>query len=223
MAGRKQRNRRHRGAPNGAGKKGNYDRKDAYYRRAKAEGYRSRAAYKLLEVAERYQLLPRGGRILDLGCWPGGWLQVAAAVAGPNATIVGVDLKETEPLPGVTVLTGDVRDVAALEAVRRATPGGAYDVVLADLSPNLSGVKSSDEARASELNDMTIAVAEAVLVPGGKLLMKTFMSGETQAMMRRARSGFSSVRLTNLAASRKGSGEQYLVARDRRPRAPDFG
>ncbi len=130
--------------------------------------------------------------------------------------VVGIDLKLTEPLPGVTVLSGDVREPDVLAQLRDASPGGAYDVLIADLSPNLSGVRARDEARAAELNDLTLDVAEALLVPGGRMLMKTFMSGETEGMMRRARTIFSKVRMTTVSASRKGSGEQYLVCRERR-------
>jgi 23S rRNA (uridine2552-2'-O)-methyltransferase len=206
-----------RGAGHGGGRAG-YERKDSFYRRAKEEGYRSRAAYKLLEAAERYRLIARGARVLDLGCWPGGWLQVAVELAGPSGTVVGIDLKETEPISGATVLTGDVTAAATIERLRAAVPGGVYDVVLADLAPNLSGIRFRDEARAAELNQMTLAVADELLRPGGALLMKTFMSGETEELLRRARRSFAAVRLTAVEASRKGSAEQYLIARDKRPR-----
>jgi 23S rRNA (uridine2552-2'-O)-methyltransferase len=204
--------RRSRGSGSG------YDRKDAFYRRAKQEGYRSRASYKLLELAERYQLIRRGSRVLDLGCWPGGWLQVAVAIAGPSGTIVGIDLRATDPVAGAMALQGDITDPEVLEKLRDAVPGGAYDAVLSDLAPKLSGVRFSDEARAAELNQTALAVAESLLAPGGTLLMKTFMSGETEEMLRRARKVFASVRLTNAEASRKGSAEHYLIARDRRTR-----
>ncbi len=199
--------------PSGSG----YNRKDSYYRRAKQEGYRSRAAYKLLEVAERYKLIRRGCRVLDLGCWPGGWLQVAAQLAGPDGTVVGIDLREAEPIAGTTILQGDVTDDEVVAKLRDAVRGGVYDVVLSDLSPKLSGVRFTDEARAGELNQIALSVAEAVLEPGGALLMKTFMSGETEDLLRRARELFASVRLTAVDASRKGSAEHYLIARDRRP------
>lgn len=216
MPGRR-RGRRGAGGRTAAG--GSYDRKDSFYRRAKEEGYRSRAAYKLIELAERFRLIERGARVLDLGCWPGGWLQVAARLAGPTGTVVGVDLRDTDPLPGVTVLSGDVTDATTVERLRAAVPGGLYDVVLADLAPNLSGIRFRDEARAAELNSMTLAVADQLLRPGGALLMKTFMNSETEELLRRARAAFAAVRLTAAEATRKGSAEQYLVARDKR--APD--
>ncbi len=218
MAGRGRGTRKSGGGNRRQGAGSGYDRKDSYYRRAKQEGYRSRAAYKLLEVAERYKLIPRGARVLDLGCWPGGWLQVAAELAGPHGTVVGIDLKETDPVPSASIMTGDVTDPEVLVKLRAAAPGGAYDVILSDLAPKLSGVRFSDEARAAELNQVALAVAETLLKTGGMLLMKTFMSGETEAMLRRARELFSSVRLTSVDASRKGSSEHYLIARERRPR-----
>lgn len=203
------------GRPSASGS-GGYQRKDVFYRRAKEEGYRSRAAYKLIELAERYRLIGRGDRVLDLGCWPGGWLQVAVNLAGPTGTVVGVDLRETDPLPGAVILTGDVTDGAVIERLRAATPGGAYDVVIADLSPQLSGVRFRDEARAAELNEIALSVADALLEPGGALLMKTFMSGETEGILRRARGLFAAVRLTAVEATRKGSAEQYMIAREKR-------
>ncbi len=213
MAAKKPRDRRRRATGSGGGKSSGYDRKDAYYRRAKEEGYRSRAAYKLIEVNDRQRLIPRGGRILDLGCWPGGWLQVATAAAGPSATVVGVDLQETDPVPGATIFCGDILEQDVRVKIRAATPGGRYDLVLSDLSPNLSGIRARDEARGAELNDMTLSVAAELLAPGGKLLMKTFMGTETEEMLRNARQIMAGVRMTALHASRKGSGEHYLIGR----------
>lgn len=189
-----------------------YDRQDAYYRRAKAEGMRSRAAYKLQELAQRFRLIRAGDRVLDLGCWPGGWLQVAATLAGPAGTVVGVDLRQTEPTPGCIVLRGDVTGADCVGALRAAAPGGVFDVILSDLSPPLSGVRARDEARAAELNELVLRLAADMLADGGSLLMKVFMSGETENLLRRAREQFASVRLTAAQASRKGSAEQYLVA-----------
>lgn len=207
--------KRHGSAPR-PGASGGYDRKDSFYRRAKAEGFRSRAAYKLQEIVERQPILARGARVLDLGCWPGGWLQVAVDRVGPGGTVVGIDLRETEPVTGARVMRGDVLEAATLDALREAVPGGHFDVILADLSPQLSGIRSRDEARAAELNAMTLATAEALLARGGSLVMKVFMDGETEETLRATRRLFAAVRLTSLNASRKGSAEHYLIARDRR-------
>ncbi len=205
--------RRRRGRRRGGGA---YVRKDGFYRRAKEEGYRSRAAYKLLEADEKYRLIPRRGRVLDLGCWPGGWLQVAVALAGEGGCIVGVDLRETEEVPGAVALCGDVEDSGFRATLAEHTRGGKFDVILADLAPSLSGVRARDEAQAAALNETTLSVADSLLAPRGCLFMKTFMNSETEGILRLARGLFASVRLTSLDASRKGSSEHYLIGRERR-------
>src|SRR5689334_12828220 len=117
-----------------------YQRKDTFYARAKVAGYRSRAAYKLLEVAQRYRLIAPGQRVVDLGAWPGSWLQVAAQLAGPRGTVVGVDLQPIDPLGGpVTTIVGDARD-AGVQGEIRARCGAGVDVLLSDMAPKLSGV-----------------------------------------------------------------------------------
>lgn len=126
-------------------------------------------------------------------------------------TVVGIDLRQTDPVPGCVVLCGDITDPARIAELRAAVPGGQYDVVLSDLSPALSGVRARDEARAAELNAITLRIADELLAPGGILLMKIFMDGETEATLRQARRQFASVRLKRPRASRKGSAEQYLI------------
>lgn len=193
-----------------------YRRKDSYYDRAKAAGYRSRAAYKLLELARRYQLIRRGDHVVDLGAWPGGWLQVAAELTGGNGRVVGVDLQPIEPLnrPQVTTLVGDATDPAVQEEVR-ARCGGRIDVVLSDMAPKLSGVRDRDAARAAELALTAIDIASRLLVPGGRLLVKLF-SGAEHEVLRAARAAFTSAKLTKPEASRKESAEMYLVCSGRR-------
>ena len=211
MAGRRDRRGR-RSARGGGG----YRRKDSFYRKAKEEGYRSRAAYKLIEADEKFRMIPRRGRVLDLGCWPGGWLQVAVALVGDEGTVVGIDLKETEAVSGAVVVCGDVEDEQQRASLADHVRGGVYDVVLADLAPPLSGVRARDEARAAHLNELTLSVCQDLLVPGGSVFMKTFMNSETEGILRRARGLFAKVRLTSLNASRKGSSEHYLLGRERR-------
>jgi 23S rRNA (uridine2552-2'-O)-methyltransferase len=130
-----------------------YDRKDHYHQRAKAEGYRSRAAYKLMEIDDAQRLLQRGARVADLGCWPGGWLQVAAERVGPQGRVVGVDLATIEPplsLANVFALTGDLSDPALL-AELLSIAGGACDAVLSDAAPKLTGIRATDRAREEAL------------------------------------------------------------------------
>src|SRR5690606_21388418 len=129
-----------------------YDRKDALYRRAKREGYRSRAAYKLEELQRTQRVLRRGQRVVDLGCWPGGWLQVAAAAVGPEGRVVGVDVAETEPLglANVIAFRGDLGDPGLTDRILEALGGSAH-VVLSDAAPKLTGVRATDRAREEAL------------------------------------------------------------------------
>ena len=196
-----------------------YRRKDAFYARAKGAGYRSRAAYKLLELAQRYRLIARGDHVVDLGAWPGGWLQVAAQLTGPQGVVVGVDLRPIDPLGGpVVTLAGDVRDPVVLEQVR-ARCGGRVDVVLSDMAPALSGVRDRDTARAAELGEAALAGADALLGHGGRALIKLFTSPEADALVSAARMRFRTVKLTRPEATRKESAELYLVCLDRRAAA----
>lgn len=199
-----------------------YERKDAAYRRAKEEGYRSRAAYKLVEIDDQARLLRPGARVVDLGCWPGAWTQVAARRVGPSGRVVGVDLVETGELglPGATTLQGDVREPAVRERVLAAL-GGPADVVLSDLAPKLSGIAATDAARHAELVEAAIDAALALLRPGGALLVKLFMDPEYEGLVRRLRASFAAVKTRRPPSTRKGSAEIYAVARE--PRCPQPG
>ena len=189
-----------------------YNRKDSFYARAKASGYRSRAAYKLSELAQRYQLIRSGDRVVDLGAWPGGWLQVAAQLAGPSGLVVGVDLQPIQPLTRrVSCIVGDVCEPRVQEEILRHT-GGPIDVLLSDMASKLSGVQDRDAARAATLANTTIHLSEQMLKADGRLLMKLFMSSDTQHLVAAVRSHFQRVKLTHAAATRKRSAELYLVA-----------
>lgn len=178
--------------------------------RAKAVGYRSRAAYKLEELARRYRLIEPGSRVVDLGAWPGGWLQVAAKLAGPRGAVVGVDLRPIEPLgPPVTTIAGDIRDPAVHEEIR-ARLGGLAGVLLSDLAPQLSGVRDRDVARSIELAEAVLSAAECLLAPGGRLLIKLFEAPESDAFAAAAGRHFAATKRTRPEASRKASAEFYL-------------
>lgn len=189
-----------------------YERKDAHYRRAKAEGFRARSAYKLAEIADRHRLLERGDRVVDLGAWPGGWAQVALDRIGPDGRLVALDLVPLDPFPGraVDLVVGDVRDPATIAALRERL-GGLADVVLSDVAPKLSGVRARDDARASELVRAVAAALPTLLRPGGRALVKVFMSADYQALLAEIRARFDAVRTTRADASRRGSAELYLV------------
>lgn len=190
-----------------------YERKDTFYRKAKREGYRARSAYKLIELNQEFRLLRPGARVIDLGSWPGGWVQVAAELVGTKGKVVGIDLVALEPLanPQVTLLQGDATDPVQQEKILAAL-GGLADVLLSDMSPKLSGIKEVDEARAMELCRAALHCAQILLRPGGTLLTKVFMGPEHKTFLAEARTLFASVKTTKPESSRKGSAETYVVS-----------
>jgi 23S rRNA (uridine2552-2'-O)-methyltransferase len=191
-----------------------YDRKDAFHQRAKREGFRSRAAYKLEELDREHRLLRPGDRVADLGCWPGGWMQIAAAAVGPRGRVVGVDLAETEPLPfeNSVAFQGDIAEPAVLQRILDEL-GGLADVLLSDAAPKLTGVRATDRAREEALLESIEALVPQLLRPGGTLVAKLFDAPEAHAFVARVRARFESARITKSKATRKGSSEKYLIAR----------
>lgn len=192
-----------------------YERKDALHQRAKREGYRSRAAYKLIELQKRTRLLKRGHVVVDLGAWPGGWLQVAAEMVGPSGRVIGIDAAEIQPLPDrhVTVLRDDVNDPACADRLVEILHGPA-DVVLSDLAPKLTGIAPRDAAQSERLAESTQRITARVLRPGGALVTKTLGGAVGEAARAEIRKLFGSVRQLGLDATRKGSSELYIVATD---------
>jgi 23S rRNA (uridine2552-2'-O)-methyltransferase len=199
---------------------GHYDRKDATYHAAKKAGLRSRAGIKLEDLDARFRLLAPGKRVVDLGCWPGAWLQVAAKRVGAAGRVAGVDLVAVEPLglANVTTIVGDAGDRAVQQQLLDAL-GGPVDVVLSDLSPKLTGIRASDQAREEALVEIAIDFARRVLVPDGRLLLKLFSHVE-QAMTKRLREEFRTVTAFRPPSTRKGSSEMYVAATGRRHSAP---
>ncbi len=199
-----------------------YRRRDAYYARAKAVGYRSRAAFKLLQLTEHTHLIRAGDRVVDVGAWPGGWLQVAAQQTGAAGKVIGVDLQPIALLPQRNIITiaGDITDPVTQTRVAEAC-GGKADVLLSDLSPKLTGVRARDEAQAQILADVLLDFASAILKPGGHVIVKLFMSGGASAYVARLRARFHNVRVTRPPATRKGSAEMYAIATGFRGSAED--
>jgi 23S rRNA (uridine2552-2'-O)-methyltransferase len=191
-----------------------YQRKDAHYRRAKAEGFRARSAYKLAELDDRHRLLRTGDRVVDLGAWPGGWCQVAAERVGPTGRVVGVDVVPVEPLPAgnLHLMVGDVRDPAVAGAIT-ALLGGLADVVLSDVAPKLTGVRDVDEARCAEIVDAVIASLPRLLKPGGRAVVKVFMDAGYRGHRARLEGCFGELKATRPESSRRGSAELYLIGR----------
>jgi len=188
---------------------------DPYVQRAQKEGYRSRAAYKLLEIDEKHGLLRPGRRVLDLGSAPGGWLQVAVRRA---ARVVGVDLAEVAPVDGAMVLQGDIFD-AEIAPRLLAALGGQADVLLSDVAPAATGRRSVDRLRAEAIGEAVLALLPALLAPGGSLVLK-LLRGADSALTAEARRQFRQARLLRPRATHRESSEIYLVATGYRPHAP---
>ena len=194
-----------------------YTSKDAFYKKAKQEGYRSRAAYKLLELNRAWRFLRAGNRVIDLGCWPGGWVQVAAKAVGPSGRVLGIDLDKLEPLPlaNVSLVQGDATDPAQQHALLAAL-GRPADVVLSDMAPKLSGVREADDARVGALCQTALSCCDSLLKPGGSLFLKTFMSAEYQPFVAALGTAFRTVKTSRPEATRKGSAEVYVLASGRK-------
>ena len=191
-----------------------YDRKDAFYQRAKREGLRSRAAFKLDELQREHRLLRAGDRVVDLGCWPGGWMQIAAEAAGPRGRVVGIDLAEMDALPfeNSVAFQADLTEPGVAQRILDAL-GGPADVVLSDAAPKLTGVRATDRAREEALLEAIEALVPQLLRPGGSLVAKLLDAPESQAFVSRLRKRFASARVTKSHATRKGSSEKYLICR----------
>ena len=180
-------------------------------------GYRSRAAFKLLELGERDGLFAGATRAVDLGAAPGSWSQVLRQKLGRGAQVVAVDLLEMVPLPGVTFVQGDFREDLVLAEVERALGGGSVDLVVSDLSPNLSGIEAADQARAVHLGELALEFAAAWLRPGGDLVVKAFQGEGFIGLRRALEARFGKVYVRKPKASRDRSREVYLVAKGSTP------
>jgi 23S rRNA (uridine2552-2'-O)-methyltransferase len=186
---------------------------DHWVKEATRLGYRSRAAFKLLELAEKDKLFRPGMRVVDLGSAPGSWAQVLRERLGPRATIVAIDLLAMDPVRGVTFLQGDFREDEGLAAVATALAGRKVDLVVSDLAPNLSGVESADQARSVHLGELALEFAQKWLQPGGDLVVKAFQGEGFQEFQRAMQEHFAKVYARKPKASRDRSREVYLVAK----------
>jgi 23S rRNA (uridine2552-2'-O)-methyltransferase len=185
---------------------------DPYVAEARRQGYRSRAAFKLQQLDQRFHLLSRGLRIVDLGCAPGGWSQVAAEVAGPAGAVVGIDLSATDSLPGATLIHGDFRDEATVAEIRAAL-GGPADLVLSDMAAPATGHAPTDHLRVVALAEDAFALAATLLKPGGAFVAKVFQGGAEGDLLAALKKAFAEVRHAKPAASRAESAETYVVAK----------
>lgn len=196
-----------------------YTPQDRYFKKAKQDGYRSRAAYKLIELQQRFRLMNAGDKVVDLGAAPGGWLQVAAKLVGPDGKVVGVDLQPIQPFQerNIMVLQGDVLTGETQLRIKDLL-GGMANCVLSDMAPKLSGIRDADRARCQELNRLALQVAKELLRPGGVLLVKSFVSEDLQSYSTELKNYFTTVQRTKPEASRQGSSEFYFYANGYQPK-----
>ncbi|MFC3227451.1 RlmE family RNA methyltransferase [Marinibaculum pumilum] len=184
---------------------------DPYVAAAQAQGYRSRAAWKLAEMDDRFRLLKPGLRVLDLGAAPGGWTQVAVERCGKRARILAVDINEMDPVPGAAVMQADMRDPDAAARVRAALDGAA-DLVLSDMAPPATGHRQTDHLRIMALCEAALDLACQVLAPGGTFLCKVLQGGAEEGLLQRMKADFAQVRHAKPPASRSDSSEAYVIA-----------
>jgi 23S rRNA (uridine2552-2'-O)-methyltransferase len=186
---------------------------DPYVQRAVAHGYRSRAAFKLIEIDARDRLLRRGQTVVDLGAAPGSWSQVIVERVRPGGRVVALDVLPMEPLPGVAFIECDFTEPEALVRVAQALGGDKADLVVSDMAPNLSGVGASDQARASYLCELALEFARENLKPSGVFLVKTFQGAGYPEFISAMRKAFETVVSRKPKASRWRSAEMYLVGK----------
>jgi 23S rRNA (uridine2552-2'-O)-methyltransferase len=184
---------------------------DPYVRQAQAAGYRSRAAFKLIELDDRFEFLKKGARVIDLGAAPGGWTQVALKRIGDKGEVVALDIQEWDEVPGATCLHFDFMDADAPDRLKEAL-GGKADIVLSDMAAPTTGHNRTDHLRIIGLAETAWAFAEDVLAPGGAFVCKVFQGGTEAELLRVMRAKCAKVTHAKPPASRKGSAEMYVVA-----------
>lgn len=194
------------------GKKGNYERKDRLYEKAKEDGFRSRATYKLIELNERFHLMRHGSKVLDLGSWPGGWIEVALTKIGSSGKVVGIDLQPLDGFsdPRCKLISADACEESGLNEALQFV-GGCFDLVLSDMSPKLTGIREADHAAAIGCAELALWVAERSLRQGGNFVSKVFKSNEAQEFYKAVRLKFEEVKRCELDSTRKTSNEFYIV------------
>ncbi|RXZ43542.1 23S rRNA (uridine(2552)-2'-O)-methyltransferase RlmE [Crenobacter cavernae] len=189
---------------------------DHYVHQAQKDGYRSRAAYKLLEINEKDKLIRPGGIIADLGSAPGSWSQVAARLVGDKGRVFALDILPMNAIAGVDFIQGDFREDAVLDEFVRLLDGRALDLVISDMAPNISGMNAIDQARSFHLTELALEFAREHLKPGGHFLVKVFQGSEFQSYLKAMRETFAEVQTRKPKASRDRSSEIYLLGKGRR-------
>ncbi len=188
---------------------------DPYVEAARAAGYRSRAAFKLLELDEKFHVLKPGRKVLDLGCAPGGWVQVAVEKCGAGS-VLGIDLKEVDPIQGAEMFVLDIMDETAPDRIKEAL-GGPVDLVMSDMAASSTGHRQTDHLRIIGLCEVALDLAYDVLAPGGDFLAKVLRGGTEDQLLKQMREHFEKVRHAKPPASRSDSAEMYVIAQGFKP------
>ena len=188
---------------------------DHYVKMAQQKGFRSRSAFKLLELQDKYQLIRPGMIVVDLGAAPGGWCQVVRPLVGDSGKVLALDILEMEPVHGVEFIHGDFTEDGPLQALEAALGGHEVDLVLSDMAPNMSGMATIDQAKAMYLAELALEFVKTHLKPGGDYVVKLFQGTDFDVYVREVRSLFKKVQVRKPKASRPRSREVYLLARDR--------
>jgi 23S rRNA (uridine2552-2'-O)-methyltransferase len=191
---------------------------DAWVKKSRAEGYRSRASYKLLEIQKSDRLIRPGMTVVDLGSAPGGWSQVAVSLVGSQGRVIASDILAMDPVPGVDFVQGDFTEEACFREILALVPGDrGVDLVISDMAPNLSGMAAIDQPKSMHLIELALDFARTTLKPGGALLTKVFQGEGFEALLRDMRSEFTQVVNRKPDASRSRSKELYLLAKGYKP------
>ena len=195
------------------------NRRDPWRREARSKGYRARSAYKLKQIQDRFSVMRKGDAVLDIGCHPGGWTQIAVEEVGEDGLVIGVDLLATSPVEGAKLIIGDATEDATIMQVEEFLGGRMLNVVISDISPSLTGRYDTDQAISLELSTTVLDVAMGVLQPGGTFVTKTFQGTGIEGLVDAAKDRFSNVQRYAPTASRNASSETYLICRNKLPRA----
>ena len=194
------------------------NRRDPWRREARSKGYRARSAYKLKQIQDKFGIIRKGDSVLDVGCHPGGWTQVAVEEVGENGFVLGVDLLSTSPIEGASVIIGDISENSTLEEISELLGDRNLNTVISDISPKLTGRYDTDQAISLELSTLVMDKAMLILTPGGNFVTKIFQGTGIEGLMKAAKQRFSNVQRYAPTASRKSSSETYLICQNKLPK-----
>ncbi len=194
------------------------NRRDPWRREARSKGYRARSAYKLKQIQDKFGIIRKGDSVLDVGCHPGGWTQVAVEEVGENGFVLGVDLLSTSPIEGASVIIGDISENSTLEEISKLLGDRNLNTVISDISPKLTGRYDTDQAISLELSTLVMDKAMLILTPGGNFVTKIFQGTGIEGLMKAAKQRFSNVQRYAPTASRKSSSETYLICQNKLPK-----